>query len=258
MTRKEDLPIEEIVHRLRTTGVTITALRREYGCAYQTMALAICDRIGYAEYAAIAASHTRVNSGSFRAGHEPWNKGLIGFDPGGRSHETRFVPGAVRGQAARKWRPLGAISVRHDQPPRRWRGHANARPGPPRQYIKVRDDGPPKDRWIPLARYLWQKAYGPIPPGMLVAHINGNAMDDSLENLVLINRRVNMLRLPPDVWALRKARASEATRRRHAVNRARPVQPRRRRQCSACAADVETDRCPKCGSLSIETITIHV
>jgi hypothetical protein len=41
--------------------------------------------------------------------------------------------------------------------------------------------------WVELARYLWKKRYGWIR-GDVVHHLNGDSLDDRLENLIAIPR----------------------------------------------------------------------
>lgn len=77
-------------------------------------------------------------------------------------------------KTSREKRPVGTILVR--------RQHDNGRDVEER-WIKVRDDGPSDKRWVPYARWWWEKNRGPVPPGKGVIHVNGNRMDDSPENL---------------------------------------------------------------------------
>lgn len=44
---------------------------------------------------------------------------------------------------------------------------------------------------IQLHRFVYELAYGPIPPGMQIDHINANALDNRLDNLRLATPRLN-------------------------------------------------------------------
>ena len=94
-----------------------------------------------------------------------------------RSPATEFKRGQIRGQAARNWRPVGFVHVRVEK--RRLR----------RRWIKVREGGPHRHRWIPLARWLWEHEHGPVPAGSFVVHRDGDTMNDDLSNLSLTTRR---------------------------------------------------------------------
>ena len=43
-------------------------------------------------------------------------------------------------------------------------------------------------------RFVWMKAHGDIPDGMVIDHINGNKRDNRLENLQCITQKQNMQR----------------------------------------------------------------
>jgi len=47
---------------------------------------------------------------------------------------------------------------------------------------------PIDNQWVFEHRYLWEKANGPIPKDSVIHHINGNKLDNQLENLQLLNR----------------------------------------------------------------------
>ena len=55
--------------------------------------------------------------------------------------------------------------------------------------IKV---GPGGGEWLSLRRYVWEMAYGPIPPGMCVVPDNGDGHDTRIENLLLVTRAENI------------------------------------------------------------------
>jgi len=95
----------------------------------------------------------------FRKGHVPWTAGTKGLR---QSPATEFKPGHKHALEV----PAGTIKQR--------------RPGrKPRNYIKLAD----KQEWMALSRYMWEKAYGPIPDGHFIHHMNEDMLDDRLENL---------------------------------------------------------------------------
>lgn len=50
-----------------------------------------------------------------------------------------------------------------------------------------------KGKWIEYYRYVWMQHNGEIPAGFLVRHINGDTLDDRLENLEMIPRTVQII-----------------------------------------------------------------
>ncbi len=244
----------EIIVKLRK-GERIVPLQREYGCAYHVLMAAIFSQVTKKQYQRIVHKHRSAagKQTGFRPGHETWNKGMKGLRYPG-SAATQFKPGQMRGMAARKYKAVGSITVRADRDLT-----TGLKPRRPRffRFIKVRDDGPPKARWIPLAQYLWEKTHGPVPPGMFVGHKNNDTMDDGLHNLILVDRRGHMLRLydRPGVIAKCRARAGKVAKRRHAQNRVAKkwakMQKREARtvwECPECGAEFQehVSRCLKC------------
>lgn len=114
----------------------------------------------------------------FHPGHGPWNAGLKGWDAGGRSVETRFKPGEIRGAAARNWRPFGAERTNKEGILQR----------------KVAVGGRGKKRWQAVHVLLWESHHGPVPRGHIVVFRNGDRSDIRLDNLELISRAENMRR----------------------------------------------------------------
>ena len=47
--------------------------------------------------------------------------------------------------------------------------------------------------WKPRRVVVFEAAHGPVPPGCMVRRVMPDPLDDSLENLVLITKRVNAL-----------------------------------------------------------------
>ena len=92
-------------------------------------------------------------SGRFVTGLTPWNKGLKGYQPGGRSAETRFKPGRAAHEA-HNYQPIGSLRVTKDGILER----------------KMTDDTRlvPARRWTPVARLVWEAEQGPIPAKHIV------------------------------------------------------------------------------------------
>jgi len=262
---------KEIVRRLRhERGTTVGSLMREYGTSYATIRRAILSRITARQYGLIVRRIRRraKHPTAFTKGLVPWNKDKKGIH---LSPKTEFKKGCLRGQAARNWRPIGAITIRHDTllNTQRKRTHKDGtkRKGKPRRWIKVRDDGPLQSRFIPYARYLWEKAYGVLPDGLIVVHEDGDQMNDSTANLIAVDRRRHIERTchsDPEVVARRHKAACKSRKRntkarralRKATAAAARARPLRRYYCNACGADypARPDRCPKCGSSAFEPI----
>lgn len=56
------------------------------------------------------------------------------------------------------------------------------------EWIKVSSNGNKND-FIPLRKYVWEKAYGKVPKGYCVVFLTDNHRDVSLKNLGLVDRR---------------------------------------------------------------------
>ncbi len=108
------------------------------------------------------------NRTSFKKGYTPWNKGLKGlhFSPA-----TEFKKGHISVSTCR----IGTIRLR-----------TNKRDGQ-LQMIKVS-----KQKWTSLANRVWMTHYGAVKKSDIVIHLNGNALDDRVENLMAIPREVSI------------------------------------------------------------------
>jgi hypothetical protein len=130
----------------------------------------------------------------FKKGIVPHNTGLRrpGYAPG-RMADTQFKKGQRTGKAAENWMPLG--SIRAD-------GEGYLR-------IKVREGtkgeaygfGNTKI-WPLLARHVWEKHKGPIPPGHKIVFKDRDRSNCAIENLELISsgdlmRRNTIHNYPP-------------------------------------------------------------
>lgn len=122
----------------------------------------------------------------FQAGHKPWNTGMKGFQPGGRSVQTQFRKGQMAGQAARNYKPIGSLRINTD-------GYLER---------KVTDAHPvPARRWVGVHRLVWEAAHGPVPPGHVVRFRPGmftQVLEEiTLDRLELISRAEHARRNHP-------------------------------------------------------------
>jgi hypothetical protein len=111
----------------------------------------------------------------YQPGLTPWNKGLAGYDSGGRSHQTRFQAGRT------PWTTLPVGSYCQDSEGY-WRlkvSDAEQRPGFARR------------NWAHVHRLTWEAAHGPVPRGHAVVFVDGDP-DHCLDpaNLACISRAV--------------------------------------------------------------------
>ncbi|HUX00068.1 MAG TPA: rubrerythrin-like domain-containing protein [Phycisphaerae bacterium] len=256
---------EKIAARYLAEEISISGLMRKYQVAYYTLMPVLCQ-LTTAEQRAAVNRRRKLRCGKkgrFRKGVASWNKGRKGWCPTG-SERTWFKAGQMRGAAARNWRPIGTVKIRHDRPAKHLRGRKR-KPGLPpwrgkaRRWIKVADGGRPQDRWIAYARWVWQQHRGPIAKGLSVVHLDGDILNDRLENLVLLDNRGRIdlqRRRDPEMERRRREACGRAATLRHMRNRGlkelhRAAGRRRLWECHACGYGIEQKdrpgRCPKCG-----------
>jgi len=249
----------EIARRLRQGQATVTALMKEYHCAHGLLIEAVMTQMSMDEWLQIAKRNLAAGGVNhrFKKGHKTWNKGQKGISyPGSKA--TQFKKGSIRGNAARKYRPVGSITVR------------NYKRGNQYRYIKIKDDGPPQKRCIPLATYRWQQANGPVPEGMFVVHRDGDTLNDDPSNLIAVDRsghpRLQQSRDPGIVVRMRKGTAiankSRSTNNKRIASLKAAWAKRKAKasqqviwECLTCGGEFlqedQPSRCPKCGSLVI-------
>ncbi len=104
--------------------------------------------------------------GYFKKGHVPFNKGMKGLNIGGE--ETQYKPG----HKPANWVPVGSERVNAD-------GYVD---------IKIQD-GKLQKNWKSKHIIIWEEAYGPVPEGHVVIFADGDKLNITLENLLLISRR---------------------------------------------------------------------
>lgn len=112
----------------------------------------------------------------FRPGHVPKNKGLR--RPGwhrGRMRETQFK----KGQTSFNWKPIGSERMVDGY-----------------RYTKISDirKVPWTRNWKQTHWLLWEKHYGPIPPGYSIKFIDGDKTNVVIGNLCLVSRQ-DLMRL---------------------------------------------------------------
>jgi len=259
--QKLEADAEQIVERLLAGTDTFGAIRKQYRVGWTAL-----NRLWRRHTTAAQRRKVRRRTlrrwgerTRFTKGHVTWNSGFKGIH---LSPETEFKPGHIGGRAARKWRPVGTVTVRRDS--RRRGPTGRPRKGRLRRWIKIRDDGPLRRRWIPLTRYIWQEARGPIPDGCFVVHADGDTMNDGLDNLLLVDRRRHLalqIERNPEQLRLCRERSAETNRRRHAMNReVKKLRGALRVSwlCRACGNELRQgrrpQRCAKCGSGTFEKI----
>lgn len=147
----------------------------EYHCGYYTIIKAVRSQIPQDEWLLIRHEHlARGNIKThFLPGHKTWNKGLKSFCP---SPATQFK----KGHLPANHKALGTIVIHK---PKRDR---------PYRMIAIVGPSPNRHKWIPYAQYLWEKKYGPVPPELFVAHIDGDGLHDEISNYKLVDRAGNM------------------------------------------------------------------
>lgn len=176
--------------RRRWTAAELDVLRARYpheACRPIAEALGRTERTVYAmaiglglrktpkrldEAGRFLRGHRSSPATEFKPGHVTWNKGTH-YVAGGRSAETRFQ----KGHRSKRWDPelycVGALRINAD-------GALD---------MKVHDGYRP---WVPLARWTWEQAHGPIPRGYSVRARNGDPYDCQIENLYLCDRATLM------------------------------------------------------------------
>lgn len=120
------------------------------------------------------------SDGGFPPGNEPWNKGLKGFQAGGRAPLHQFQPG----QMPQTWVPIGTRVRCSDG---YWKEKVADSPGP----------GLSRRGWRECHRLVWEAAHGPQPRGTAIIFIDGDLDNLTVDNLACVTRaelaRLNQL-----------------------------------------------------------------
>ena len=101
------------------------------------------------------------NSGSFKKGHIPWNKGLKGcFGAMKTSFKKGHIPANTREMYSERLSKEGYIEIK----------------------VGI-------NKWISKHRYVWEQHYKKeVPKGKVVIFLDGNNRNFEIENLKLISR----------------------------------------------------------------------
>lgn len=104
-------------------------------------------------------------TGRFEKGNIPYNKGTKGI---AKPNSGSFK----KGQKATNWRPVGSERINKD-------GYIE---------VKVSDDGRKQDMWKLKHRVVYEEHNGPIPKGSAIIFGDGDKLNLSHDNLILITR----------------------------------------------------------------------
>lgn len=99
----------------------------------------------------------------FKKGMTPWNKGMKGIKIGGEA--TQFK----KGQRVWNYKPVGSERINADG------------------YLDVKIADP--NKWRGKHKIIWEAANGPVPQGHVLIFADGNPMNVTMDNLLLISRR---------------------------------------------------------------------
>ena len=102
----------------------------------------------------------------FKKGSTPWNKNTKGIM---KANSGSFK----KGQKPITWRTVKSITQRKDKG------------GKIRRWIKIKEP----NKWELCAVYLWKIYYGFIIKGDVIHHINGDTLDDRIQNIIALPRK---------------------------------------------------------------------
>src|SRR3989304_2960689 len=111
----------------------------------------------------------------FKPGQRPFNKGLKGWQAGGRSRETQFKPGSVSAHWDPETYHVGALRLDAD-------GYVD---------MKIKEG---LRAWRAFHVIIWEEANGPLPKGHILRFRDGDVLNIEIDNLELITRAENMRR----------------------------------------------------------------
>lgn len=165
-TAEQDAQLMELYTNSNTGKLSKIIGKSERAIYCRAIAKGLKKDEGYlksTESGRIQKGHSVSPDTCFKKGHTTWNKGMKGLQMGGK--ETQFKAGHLPHNTKEDF----AISIREDKT------------GIKYQYIRVS-----LAKWIPLHRYIWEQANGPIPKGMKLIFKDKDSMNCDVSNLELL------------------------------------------------------------------------
>ena len=108
----------------------------------------------------------KPNKTVFKKGHIPWNEGKMGIH---LSPKTEFK----KGQKSLRWLPVGTKTIRIDKNKTK------------RCWIKIVEP----NNWEEYSKFIWKKHFGKLLKGDVTHHIDGNRLNDEIENIIALPRK---------------------------------------------------------------------
>lgn len=105
-------------------------------------------------------------STQFKKGHITWNKGVPIYNK--KTEQTQFK----KGHKPKNYMDIGTERLNGD-------GYV---------MIKVSDEGTYSDRWKLKHKVLWEKENGEVPRGYNLIFLDGNKLNNNLDNIALVKR----------------------------------------------------------------------
>ena len=124
-----------------------------------------------------------MKNGTFKKGHVPWNLGLKGIH---LHPDTEFKKGEMIGKDNYSWKG-GVQFIKNDC-----------------VYLHVG-----ANQRVRRPKKVYEDAYGKIPKGWILYHLDGDSHNDELDNLIAIPRailvRINSGRMNVNYYEIKKA-----------------------------------------------------
>ena len=151
------------------------------------------DYLTSKESGRIIKNEHRGLSSEFKPGHTPPNKGVKGWQAGGRAEQTKWK----LGHKPHNYQPIGTLRVNAD-------GYLER---------KITSTGHKNKDWVCVHHLLWKEQHGDIPKKHVLIFKNGDKTDLNLDNLELITMAKNLERntihrFPKKLKQIMQAKAS--------------------------------------------------